>query len=125
MNENSLLCRRWADLLDGILKWSRGRTVVVQGERYQRSLTIRTEKGCEGKRHWACEQIFVLKHCLPPKTFIPNCVACSVVLGIILHLQDVDLGHFGKRRVYTDHCSIFSSREVDFEQSFIEVEMNN
>ena len=29
--------------LDGTLKWSRGRTVVVQGERHQRRLAIRTE----------------------------------------------------------------------------------
>ena len=29
--------------LDGTLKWSRGRTVVVQGERHQWSLAIRTE----------------------------------------------------------------------------------
>ena len=29
--------------LDGTLKWSRGRTVVVQGEGHQRSLAIRTE----------------------------------------------------------------------------------
>ena len=29
--------------LDGTLKWSRGRIVVVQGERRQRSLAIRTE----------------------------------------------------------------------------------
>ena len=29
--------------LDGTLKWSRGRTVVVQGEKHQRSLAIRRE----------------------------------------------------------------------------------
>ena len=29
--------------LDGTLKWSLGRTVVVQGERHQRRLAIRTE----------------------------------------------------------------------------------
>ena len=29
--------------LDGTLKWSIGRTVIVQGERHQRRLAIRTE----------------------------------------------------------------------------------
>ena len=29
--------------LDGTLKWSLGKTVVVQGERHQRRLAIRTE----------------------------------------------------------------------------------
>ena len=29
--------------MDGTLKWSRGRTVVVQAERHQRRLPIRTE----------------------------------------------------------------------------------
>ena len=29
--------------MDGTLKWSRGATVVVQGERHQRSFAIKTE----------------------------------------------------------------------------------
>ena len=35
--------------LDGTLKWSRGRTVVVQEERHQRIFSIRIEKDCEDR----------------------------------------------------------------------------
>ena len=42
LNGDLLLNRSSVDL-DGTLKWSRGRTVVVQGERHQRNLAIRTE----------------------------------------------------------------------------------
>ena len=50
----------------------------------------------------------MLKHCLSLKTFIPNFVAFFVALGIviILHSQDVVLGHFGKTGVYAGHCFI-------------------
>ena len=49
---------QWSrDDLDGTLKWSHIRVVVVQGERHQRSLAVRIEKGCEGRRHWTCEHI--------------------------------------------------------------------
>ena len=42
LNRDVLLNGNLVDL-DGTLKWSRGRIVVVQGERHQRSLAIRTE----------------------------------------------------------------------------------
>ena len=45
-----------------------GRTVVVQGERHQRSSTIRTEDTGHVSK-------LLLKHCLSLKTFIPNFVA--------------------------------------------------
>ena len=34
-----------------------GQLHAVQGERHQRSLAIKIEKGCEGRRHWTCVQI--------------------------------------------------------------------
>ena len=40
LNEDVLLNGSWVDL-DGTLKWSCGRTVVVQRKRHQRSLAIR------------------------------------------------------------------------------------
>ena len=42
--------------MDGTLKRSHRRIVVVQGERHQRRLVIRIKKGCEGRIHWTCEQ---------------------------------------------------------------------
>ena len=67
-----------------------GRTVVVQRERHQRRLAIRTE-----------DTGHVSKLCV--KTIIPNFVAflCIVWNCNILHSQDVVLGHFGKTGVYT------------------------
>ena len=68
----------WADL-DGTLKWSRGRTVVVQGEWHQRSLAIGIEKSCEGSQKTLDMWVnCVLKHCLPLNSFIPNFVAFFV-----------------------------------------------
>ena len=56
------------------MKWSCGRTVVVQGERHQRSLAIRRED--TGHVRKLC-----VKHCLSLKTFIFNFVAFFVSLG--------------------------------------------
>ena len=38
---------------------------------------------------------------------------CIVRNCIILHSQDVTLGHFGKAGVYAGHCFIACPREVD------------
>ena len=45
---------------DGTLKLSRGRIIVVQGDRHQRNYAIRIEKSC------------ALIHRLPLQTFIPS-----------------------------------------------------
>ena len=54
-----------------------GRTVVVQGERHQRSLAIRTEDTGHARK-------LCVKHCLSLKTIIPNFVAFFVSLGIVI-----------------------------------------
>ena len=74
-----LLNGSWVDL-DEILKWSCGRTVVVQGEKHQRSLAI-YRSGEKTLDMWAnC----VLKHCLSLKTFIPYFVAFFLSLVIVI-----------------------------------------
>ena len=54
-----------------------GRTVVIQGERHQRSLAVRTEDTGHVSK-------LGLKHCLSLQTFIPNFAAYLVSLGIVL-----------------------------------------
>ena len=72
LNGDSLLNGSRVDLHGwDSLKWSCGRTVVVQGEKHQRSLVIRREN---------C----VLKHCLSLKTFIPNFLAFFILLAVVL-----------------------------------------
>ena len=72
-----------------------GRTVVVQGERHQRSLAIRTED--TGHVSKLCvKTLFISGN----YHFQFHSFLCIVRICNILHLQDVVLGHFGKTGVY-------------------------
>ena len=77
LNGDVLLNGSW----DGTLKWSRGRAVVVQGERHQRSLAIRTEDTATATGHVSK---LCVKDCLSLKTFIPNFVAFFALLEIVI-----------------------------------------
>ena len=92
--------------LDGTLKWSCGRTVVVQGEQHQRSLAIRTEQS-EDDGH--VSKLCQLKHCLSLKTFIPNFVAFFVSLGnVISCIRKMSFSVTSTKREFTPagHCFI-------------------
>ena len=91
------------------------KTIVVQGERHQRSLAIRIEKGCDDRRHWTCEQIVCQKYRLPLKTFIPNFVAFFVLLGIAVScIRKMSFSVTSAKREFTPATvSLFTSRKVD------------
>ena len=78
-----------------------GRTVVVQEERHQRSLAIRTED--TGHVSKLCVKTFFISENFHSqfRSFL-----CIVWNCNILHSQDVVLGHFGKTGVYAGHCFI-------------------
>ena len=63
--------------MDGSLKWSRGRTVVVQGERHLQGLAIKTED--TGHVSKLC-----VKTLFVSENFHSNFVAFFVSLGIVL-----------------------------------------
>ena len=86
--------------LDGTLKWSSGRTVVVQGEKHRRSLAIRTE-----------DTGHVSKLCVKTslKTFVPNFVAFFVSLGIVIsYIRMMSFAVTSAKREFTPtgHCFI-------------------
>ena len=77
-----------------------GRTVVVQGERHQRSLAIRTED--TGHVSKLCVKTLSLK------TIIPNFVAFFVSLGIVIScIRKMSFSVTStKRELYAGHCFI-------------------
>ena len=80
-----------------------GERTVVQGERHQRSLAIRTEDA--GHVSKLCvKTLFICGNFHSQFRSFP----CIVRNCNILHSQDVVLGHFvfGKTRVYAGHCFI-------------------
>ena len=101
LNGDVLLNGSWVDL-DETLKWNCGRTVVVQGEKHQRSLAIRTEDTGHVSKN--C----VLKHCLSLKTVIPNFVAFFVSLAVVISwVRKMSFSvTSAKRGVYAGHCFI-------------------
>ena len=74
----------------------------------RRELVIRIEKGYVGRRHRTCEQIECQKALFTSENFHSQFCSflCFVRNCIILHSQDVVLGHFGKTGVYAGHCFI-------------------
>ena len=100
---------------------SRGRAVVVQGERHQRSLAIRTEDTATGHVSKLC-----VKDCLSLKTFIPNFVAFFALLEIVIPcIHKMSFSVTSAKREFTPAIvSLSTCREVDIEQLFTEVEVN-
>ena len=68
----------WVNL-DGTLKWSRGRTVVVQGERHQQSLAIRTEATGANVSKLCVKTLFISQD-----FHVSSFVAFFVSLGIVI-----------------------------------------
>ena len=85
-----------------------GRTVVVQGERHQRSLAIRTED--TGHVSKLC-----VKTLLSLKTFIPNFVIFLVSLGIVIScIRKISFSVTSAKREFTPAIvSLSTSRKVD------------
>ena len=87
-----------------------GRTVVVQGDRHQRSLAIRTEDtGHVSKLCVKTLFIYLLK------TFIPNFVAFLVALGIVIScIRKMSFSVTSAKQEFTPAIvSLSTSREVD------------
>ena len=95
--------------LDGTLKWSLGRTVVVQEERHQRRLAIRTED----TQH--VSKLFV-KTFISLKTFIPNFVAfiVHIIRNLISCIHRMSFSvTLAKQELKSAIVSLSTSWEVD------------
>ena len=86
--------------MDGTLKWSRGRTAVVQGERHQQNLAIRTE-----------DTGHVSKLCVKTLFFVAFFVPLGIVIFCIRKMSF--LGSFGKTEFTPAIVSLSTSQEVD------------
>ena len=94
LNGDILLNGKKVDL-DGTLKWSRVGTVVVQGEKHQRSLAVRTED--TGHVSKLCVKTLFISENFHSQF---SSFLCIIRNCNILHSQDVVFDHFGKTGVY-------------------------